>query len=57
MEFWNKLFGKAKTYKQQPENFFDIEITDTFVKVVHPTRPIEHIKWTEIEEIKLVSRT
>lgn len=55
MSFWNKIFGKEKTKRNQPEDFYEVEITDTFVKVVHPSRPTEQIDWAEIEEIKLVN--
>ena len=55
MGLWNKLFGKTKTKDRQPEDLYEVEITDSLVKVTHPSRPIETINWTEIQEIKLVN--
>jgi hypothetical protein len=55
MGLWTKIFGKEKVRKTQPEDLYEVEITDAYVKVIHPSRPVEQIDWKEIEEIKLVN--
>ena len=57
MGFWNKIldFINSNSNKKQPEDYYVTEITENFVKVVHPKRKDEQIYWTEIEEIKLVN--
>lgn len=39
----------------QPEDFYEVEITNEYLKVCHPFNPDEQIAWQEIEEIKLVN--
>jgi hypothetical protein len=55
MKLWNKTSEKKQTKSKRAEDFYEVEITDTFIKVIHPSRPVEQIEWTEIEEIKLVN--
>lgn len=57
MGFWRKLFSakSARPTLKQPEDYYKIEITDTYVKVTHPNRNDEQIAWNEIEEIKLIN--
>ena len=57
MGIWNKIFGsKSENDKRkQPEDFYETEITDVYVKVTHPKRKDEQINWNEIEEIKLIN--
>lgn len=57
MGIWNKIFGSksGRSNIKQPEDYYETEITDTYVKVTHPKRKEEQIEWNEIEEIKLVN--
>ena len=57
MRFWNRIFrSKSEKVKlKQPEDFYQTEITDVYIKVTHPKRKEEQIKWEEIEEIKLIN--
>jgi hypothetical protein len=57
MRFWNRIFGSKseKVKHKQPEDFYQTEITDIYVKVTHPKRKEEQINWEEIEEIKLIN--
>lgn len=70
MNFWKKLFGEKnkavddqhlekkgteKDREKQPEDYYEVEITDVFIQVTHPDRPIEQINWDEIEEIVIVN--
>lgn len=57
MGFWNKIFGSKKenSNRKQPEDYYETEITDLYVKVTHPERKDEQIDWNEIEEIKLIN--
>lgn len=57
MGFWNKIFGSKKdtSNRKQPEDHYEIEITDIAVKVTHPKRKTKQIEWNEIEEIKLIN--
>lgn len=57
MGLWNKIFDSKKedTNKKQPEDYYETEITDVYVKVTHPKRKTEQIDWNEIEEIKLIN--
>ena len=57
MGFWNKIFGSKNenTNRKQPEDYYETEITDVYVKVTHPKRKTEQIDWNEIEEIKLIN--
>ena len=54
MGLLDRLF-KKKEERKQPEDYYDISITDEYVKVEHPKRNIEEIKWNEIEEISIVT--
>ncbi|MBC9798448.1 hypothetical protein [Sinomicrobium weinanense] len=53
MGVWKKLFGVNQ--RQQPEELYQMEISNTNIKVTHPKRNDEQINWNEIEEIKLVN--
>jgi hypothetical protein len=56
MNYFKKLFGtKEKERVQQPEDLYKVEITDVYIKVTHPKRTDEVIKWEDIEEIKLAN--
>jgi len=57
MGIWNKLFGSKSdnANRKQPEDYYETEITDAYVKVTHPKRKDEQIDWNEIEEIKLIN--
>ena len=56
MGFWNRIFGsKNNSNRKQPEDYYETEITDSYVKVTHPKRDEEKIKWNEIEEIKMIN--
>lgn len=55
MGIWRKIFGKVNQNKKQPEDLYEVEITDNLVRVIHPSRPVEQIEWAEIEEIKIVN--
>ncbi len=43
---------KEKQKAKQPEDYFNVTITDEIVTVEHPQRKKEQIKWTDIEMIK-----
>jgi len=45
MGFWNRIFGsKSENAKRkQPEDFYETEITDVYVKVTYPKRKDEQI--------------
>jgi hypothetical protein len=51
------LFGKLfkRQPRKQPEDYYDITITDEYVKVEHPKRKTEQIKWKDIEEIDIIT--
>jgi len=57
MRFWNRLFGgkSDSSKRRRPEDYYETEIMDTYVKVTHPKRKDERIDWNEIEEIKLIN--
>lgn len=55
MELLDKLFGVSNSKKNEDE--FTITITDELVKVEHPKRNTQQIKWKDINEIKLVNTT
>ena len=56
MNLFNKFFGrKIKDQPEQPEALFQVEINEEYVKVTHPIRPVEDIKWDEIEEINIMT--
>ena len=54
MGFLDRLF-KKKEERKQPEDCYEISITDEHVKVEHPKGDIEQIKWNEIEKISIVT--
>jgi len=41
--------------RKQPEDYYETEITEVYVKITHPKRKTEQINWNEIEEIKLIN--
>jgi hypothetical protein len=41
--------------RTQPEDFYDIKITNEFVSVSHPRFGKEQINWKDIETIKIVT--
>ncbi|WP_027421235.1 hypothetical protein [Crocinitomix catalasitica] len=57
MGFWKKIFdGINEAFKKkEPEDYYETEITETYVKVTHPKRETEQIEWNEIDEIKLIN--
>ena len=57
MGFWNKIFGSksVNSNRKQLEDYYETEITDTYVKVTHPERKDEQIHWHEIDKIKLIN--
>ena len=57
MGFWSKIFvSKSDNInRKQPEDYYETEVTDIYVKVSHPKRQVEQIEWNEIEEIKLIN--
>ena len=52
MGFFSRLFNKDK---KQPEDDFEVTITNEFVKIEHPKRKTEQVKWENIREIKLIN--
>ncbi len=55
MELLDKLLGISNSKKNEDE--FTITITEEMVKVEHPKRSTQQIKWKDINEIKLVNTT
>ncbi|AWH72968.1 hypothetical protein DCS32_01945 [Dokdonia sp. Dokd-P16] len=53
MGFWGDLFKSKK--RNNPEDYYKTEITESYVRVTHPHRNTEEINWSEIEEIKLAN--
>jgi len=53
MRFLNSLFSKVKL--KQPEDLFNVTISEIFIKVEHPSRKTEEILLKDIEEIKLIN--
>jgi hypothetical protein len=53
MGLFDKIFGKKKTF--QPEENFVITITDEIVKIEHPKRKTEMVKWNDIKEIIMLN--
>jgi len=50
------LFKNKKSVKpQQPEDFYITEITKEHIKVTHPNRQDEKIRWDEIDEIRFAN--
>jgi hypothetical protein len=48
-------FLKRGEKRTNPEDSFNVTITDESVTVEHPQRAKEQIKWTEIESIKIIT--
>ncbi|HMQ61467.1 MAG TPA: hypothetical protein PKE06_12415 [Flavilitoribacter sp.] len=48
-----KIFGKAD--KRNPEELFQVTITDDFVTVEHPKAKTKTVKWTDIEEVRVIN--
>ncbi|TND06978.1 MAG: hypothetical protein FD123_3442 [Bacteroidetes bacterium] len=40
---------------KQPEEYYNVTITDEYLKVEHPDRKPEQINWRDIEEILIVT--
>ena len=40
---------------KNPEDEFKITVTDDFVRVEHPRRKMEEIRWGDINEIRLIN--
>lgn len=38
---------------KQPEDYYEVELTEKSIIVAHPQKPVEQIDWDEIQEIKL----
>ena len=56
MNFFKKLFNNSKVQKQhQPEHDYKITITESYIRVEHPRRKTEEVKWENIKEIKLIN--
>ncbi|TRO66803.1 hypothetical protein [Christiangramia sabulilitoris] len=57
MGLWNEIFSSKskKSNRKNPEDYFETEITESYVKVTHPERKDEQIDWKEIEEIQLIN--
>jgi hypothetical protein len=51
MSLLSKLFGK----KKNPEDYFTVTITDASVKIEHPGRKTEQVKWDDIVEIRMIN--
>jgi hypothetical protein len=44
-----------KRVRLQPEEYYTVIITETFVRVEHPDRDPEQIAWNNINEIRLIN--
>ena len=53
MNLSKKIFSKTEI--KQPEDYFEVTITDTFLEVTHPKIDTKQILWKEINEIKLIN--
>ena len=51
MGLFAKIFGK----KLQPEDYFIVTITDELVKVEHPERVTESVRWKDVHTILLIN--
>ncbi len=49
------LFDFLKNKPKQPEDYFEVTITDEMVSVEHPQRKKEQVKWADIETIKIIT--
>ena len=52
MKFFSNLFNPKLIH---PEDYYNVTITDEFVRVEHPKIKTEQIAWSEIEVIKLIN--
>lgn len=50
-----KIFSKENKSPKNPEDAYLVTITDEYVKVEHPRRATESIRWEEINEIWLIN--
>lgn len=61
MGFFNRFFKKRELTTQgkpkQPEDHYEVKITDNLVRVEHPNKEPEEILWVDIETITLVNTT
>ncbi len=57
MGFFKHFFNKKIIVDtpQQPEDLYKVELTGTVIKVTHPKRADEEIRWEEIEEVRFVN--
>lgn len=55
MRIFYKILELIGGKRKQPEELYEVEITNESIKVTHPKRKDEQIKWVEIEEIFLVN--
>lgn len=53
MGIFDRLFKRQS--KKQPEDYYEITISKEYVKVEHPNRKTEQIKWNDIEEIAIIT--
>jgi hypothetical protein len=53
MSIFERLFRHAPG--KQPEGYYQVVVTDTFISVEHPERNPEFIEWKNIEVIKLIN--
>lgn len=51
MKFFDKLFKSDKSKIQQPEDLYNITITEDMVMVETPSGEIEQMRWGDIDEI------
>ncbi|TGM58363.1 hypothetical protein [Leptospira adleri] len=54
MGWFDSIFKKLNL-SRNPEKEFTVILTDEFVRVEHPKRKTERIRWDEIEEIRLIN--
>ena len=54
MGIFSNIFGKRPS-SNNPEDDFLVTITETSVKVQHPTRKTEELFWADLIEIRLVN--
>ena len=53
MSILDRLFGKSKP--KNPEDDFKVTITSELVKIEHPKRKTEQIRWEDINEIRMIT--
>ncbi|WP_375580333.1 hypothetical protein ABWH96_04660 [Marivirga tractuosa] len=54
MRLIDKLFKRLEP-KKQPEDYYDIAVTQEYIKVEHPERKTGQINWNDIDEIVVVT--